>query len=101
MSEPTFVKRVVGRNRQTGARIEVHDTSDVSYLGSTGGRGKWRVVCVTHGSHSPFSSNLAEANRFASSPWGWCGECRALNADGVVKGQKFAPRPAQAEGRDS
>lgn len=82
-------------NRVTQARIEVHDTSQPEYpepVRSDGG--KWRVVCVTHGDRSPHTSDIAEANRYASSPWGWCTECRNLNPDGVAKGQKRAqPRP--------
>ena len=80
------------RNRVTHSVIEVHDTTHVAYPKSARANGKWRVVCTSHDRASPSTSNLAEANRYASSPWGWCPQCRELNPDGVVKGQKHTPR---------
>lgn len=89
MPEPAFVKST-RRNRHTGAQVRVVDTTHPTYPGNEGRSGKWVVECTTHDESSPSTSNVAEANRRASSPWSWCGACDRLNPGAPVKGQKFA-----------
>jgi len=64
----------INANRETGAEIFVvsapHQWHDES-------SGAYTTVCATHGSTCGHE-NLTRAREWASTPWGWCDECRAV-----------------------